>query len=150
MKNFLSHIFGEQPESDSREASTARDLQVATAALLLEIANADDEFADDEREVIVRLLKERFGITAVEVEEVLKATNRELDQRIDIYYFTKKINEQFTKAQKVEIIEMVWRVIYADNHLTGHEDYLVHRFAKLLRLGHSQMIDAKLRIKNEK
>jgi uncharacterized tellurite resistance protein B-like protein len=150
MKNFLSHIFGEHSDSDSSEKSTARDLQVATAALLLEVANADDEFADDEREVIVRLLKEHFGITSQEVEEVLKATSRELDKRIDIYYFTKQINEHFTKPQKIEIIEMVWRVIYADNHLTGHEDYLVHRFAKLLRLEHSLMIDAKLRIKNEK
>jgi uncharacterized tellurite resistance protein B-like protein len=123
---------------------------VATAALLLEIAGVDDEFTDEERSVIIKVLKDHFGITAAEVEEIIEATNAEIGKRIDLYYFTNQINEHFDADQKTAIIEMVWRVIYTDRHLNGHEDFLVHRFAKLLRLQHSQLIDAKLRVKAEK
>lgn len=150
MKEFLGNIFGRKQSAPSSKESSDHDLKVATAALLLEIARVDDEFTDEERAVIVRVLKERFGITRDEVEEILEATERELDKRIDLYYFTNRINEKFSTGLKIEIIEMIWRVIYTDNHLNGHEDYLVHRFAKLLRLQHSQLIEAKLRIKEDR
>lgn len=149
MKKFLDNIFGEEKTSGQSGKTSARDLQVAMAAMLLEIARVDDEFTDEEQAVIVEVLKKHFGITSDEVIEIIEATNRELDKRIDLYYFTNKINEHFELRQKIEIIELVWRVVYTDKHLDGHEDYLVHRFAKLLRLRHAQLIDAKLRVKGK-
>jgi uncharacterized tellurite resistance protein B-like protein len=150
MKSFLNNIFGEQQTTAQPKAPSSRDFQVATAALLLEIARIDDEFTDDERAVIIKTMKDHFGITAEEVEEILEATDAEIEKSLDLYHFTNRINEHFDLSQKIKIIEMVWRVIYTDQHLNGHEDFLVHRIAKLLRLQHSQLIDAKLRVKGEK
>jgi len=150
MKEFLGNIFGRPQATPAAGESSDRELIVATAALLLEIARVDDHFTDEERTVIVEILKEHFGITAGEVEEILEATDHELDKRIDLYYFTSRINEKYDIDRKIEIMEMIWSVIYTDDHLDGHEDYLVHRFAKLLRLPHSQLIEAKLRVKEKK
>jgi uncharacterized tellurite resistance protein B-like protein len=147
MKKFLGNIFGDSPEEAAKPSN--HDLAVATAALLLEIANVDDEFSDEELAEIVDTLRSYFKLTTEEGEAILEATREELEKRIDMYYFTNRINEHFEKDEKIKIIEMIWRVIYTDKHLHGHEDYLVHRFAKLLRLQHSQMIDAKLRVKAE-
>ena len=44
------------------------------------------------------------------------------------------------------IVEMVWKIAYADGFLDKHEDYLVHKLANLLRLTHKQLIDVKLKI----
>lgn len=150
MKSFLNNIFSKPETSAPKPEVAKRNLQVATAALLLEIAGVDDEFTDEERQVIIKVMKDHFGITSAEVEEILEATDEELNKRIDLYYFTNQINEHFDTEQKIAIIEMVWKVIYTDRHLNGHEDSLVHRFAKLLRLQHSQLIEAKLRVKAEK
>ena len=150
MKNFLGNIFGNDSDESSSDLRPDRKLKIAAAALLLEIAGADDEFSEQERSVIVETLKKLFGITSDEVDEILEETGQALNQSIDLYRFTNRINEHFDVHQKEKLIEMVWRGIYADQHLDGHEDFLVHRFAKLLRLHHSQLIDAKLRIKNEK
>ncbi|MCP4568022.1 MAG: TerB family tellurite resistance protein [FCB group bacterium] len=143
----MNNIFGESRVSE--ESTSEHNLMVATAALLLEIANIDDEFSEEEQREIVEVLKDRFNVTSDEVEEILKATQEDIDQRIDMYYFTNQINVHFSSPEKMQIIESVWRVIYADKHLDGHEDYLVHRFAKLLRLDHSQLIEAKLRVKKQ-
>ncbi len=147
MRKFLDNFFGDRQEKIPDKVDPERNLRIATAALLLEIAGVDDEFTDEERNEIIVTLKSRFNITTDEVNDILEATCGELEKRIDLYFFTNRINEHFDKAEKIEIIEMVWRVIYADRHLDGHEDFLVHRLAKLLRLQHSQLIDAKLRVK---
>jgi uncharacterized tellurite resistance protein B-like protein len=49
--------------------------------------------------------------------------------------------------EKLQIIENVWRIAYADGRLDKHEDYLVHKLATLLRLSHKQLIEAKLKAK---
>ncbi len=147
MKRFLNNIFSDS--SAGEETLTEHNLMVATATLLLEIANVDDEFTDEERREIVDVLKAHFEVTAEEIEEILEVTLEEIEKRIDLYYFTNQINDHFSALEKIKIIEMIWRVIYTDQHLNGHEDYLVHRFAKLLRLEHSQLIEAKLRVKKQ-
>ena len=147
MRNFFKKLMGDDSPQDSRRQTSAGNLEVATAALLVEIASFDNEFSDVERDTIVASLKGHFGLTDDQVEEILLMTREELEKRIDLYYFTNQINDYLDVSQKMEIMEMIWRVIYADRHLNGHEDFLVHRFAKLLRLDHSRMIEAKLRVK---
>ena len=51
-----------------------------------------------------------------------------------------------SEQKKTQIIEMVWEIIYIDGKLDQHEDYLVHKLARLLRLSHKQLIEAKLKI----
>ena len=78
--------------------------------------------------------------------ELIQATEEELKGSIDLWKFTNLINQNYSIEEKKQIIEMVWRVAYADGRLDKHEDYLVHKLAKLLRLTHKQLIDAKLKI----
>ena len=61
-------------------------------------------------------------------------------------YFSKKREDG---EGKLRIIEMFWKVAYADGRLDSHEDYLIHKLGKLLRLSHKQLIDAKLKTKNQ-
>ena len=75
----------------------------------------------------------------------MEAAKEELEGSIDLWRFTSLINENYTMAEKIEVIEEIWRIAYADGHLDKHEDYLVHKMADLLRLTHKQLIDAKLR-----
>ena len=46
-------------------------------------------------------------------------------------------------------MKMIWREIYADRHLNGHEDYLVHKMATILKLQHVQLIEAKMAVRDE-
>ncbi|MFH1700603.1 MAG: TerB family tellurite resistance protein [Candidatus Zixiibacteriota bacterium] len=149
MKKFFENLMGQRRSGATSEQSNKHDLQVATAVLLLEIAKIDDEFTDEERDEIILILKEHFEVGKEEVEKILEISQKEIDKQLDLYHFTKQINEQFRIDEKIKIIEMVWRVIYTDQQLNGHEDFLVHRFARLLRLDHDKLIDAKLRVKKE-
>jgi uncharacterized tellurite resistance protein B-like protein len=56
------------------------------------------------------------------------------------------INENFSREEKLKIMEAAWKIIYADEKLDKYEDHYVHFLADPLRPRHADFIDAKLRI----
>ena len=128
----------------------AQKIQVATCALLLEVANSDDEFSDVERERIVQILKTGFHLSDEYAQAVMDVSEHERKESIDLWSFTNLINEHYTLDEKIMIIEMVWKVIYADGKLDKYEDHLAHKLSRLLKLSHQQLIDAKLKIRDGK
>jgi uncharacterized tellurite resistance protein B-like protein len=148
VKRFFSRM-GADARAD-QQSDKPHDIRVATCALLLEMAHIDDEFSEAERENIILILKRDYRLSDEYANEIIQATEEELKGSIDIWQFTNLINQNYSIEEKNQIIEMVWRVAYADGRLDKHEDYLVHKLAKLLRLTHKQLIDAKLKIVHDK
>jgi uncharacterized tellurite resistance protein B-like protein len=125
---------------------SARKLQIATCALLVEMANSDDQFSNEEKERIVGILKNRFGLDDNQVDELFEITRQEIKNSLDLYGFARMINKHYNEAQKIAVIEIIWEVIYADSQLSAYEDYLVHKYHKMLDLTHAQFIEAKTRV----
>lgn len=123
-------------------------IQVAACALLLEMAAIDGEFSPAEQDSILAILQQEFALGALEATAVMEAAQAERAGSIDLWRFTNLINQDYPTADKIRVIEMIWKVIYVDGRLQGHEDHLVHKLAKLLHLGHAELIEAKLRVKN--
>ena len=62
------------------------------------------------------------------------------------YDLTRLINNGFSAAQKVKVIELMWEVAYADDKLQKYEEALVRKVADLIYVPHSDFIAAKHRI----
>ncbi len=129
-----------------RDAGTSHDIRVATSALFLEMSHIDGEFSESENEYIMSILK-KDGLSDEYSGALLEAAHEELEGSIDLWQFTNLINQNYSAAEKLQIIETVWRIAYTDGKLDKHEDYLLHKLAKLLRLTHKQLIEAKLKAK---
>jgi len=129
------------PGNDSK----THDVNIATCALLLEIAQIDGEFSDEERENIVEILKKEFQLSPEYIEEITQIADQELKESHDLWKFTNLINNYYDHKEKIKIIEIVWKVIYSDGNLDKHEDYLVHKLSRLLNMRHSELINAKLK-----
>jgi len=131
-----------------KEEDSAERIQVATCALLLEVANSDDAFIDIERDNIIQILKKDFQLSDEYAKELMKLSDRKRKESIDLWQFTHLINEHYSLEEKIKVIEMVWKVIYADGKLDKYEDHLVHKLSNLLQLSHKQLIDAKLKVRD--
>jgi uncharacterized tellurite resistance protein B-like protein len=145
-KRFFSRSKGGSKGSDGSEAD-GHDVRVATCALLLEMSYIDGAFTRSERERMITLLKKRFGLSHSHAESLMASAHEEREESVDLWRFARLINEHYSLEEKLRIIETIWDMAYADGRLDKHEDYLVHKLAKLLRLTHSQLIDAKLKVK---
>ena len=136
----------EKNQSKGRQRERPHDPRIATCAILLEMANIDGEFSATERENMITILKGHYHIPDEYVDQLIEAANEELEQSVDLWRFTNLINRNYSMEEKRRIIEMVWEIAYRDGRLDKHEDYLMHKLAKLLHLTHKQLIQAKMKV----
>lgn len=124
-------------------------VQVATCALLLEMAQADNDFNPLEEKLIKDLLEYKFDLSPQAQADLIRYSRRELDVSADTFLFTREINANFSQEEKVEILEVLWRLVYADGHLDKYEDALIRQIAHLLKIPAQQSIEIKIRTLNE-
>ena len=148
MINTIRAIFnGGRRDKPETAAEKERKTRLAAAVLLLEAAHADDECSEEELRHIRATLQSSFGISQKETEELLNLADRTRETEVDLWQFSNRINTELSPEERLQIMENIWRIIYADGRLDSHEDHFAHKAANLLRLQHSQMIAAKLKAK---
>lgn len=132
----------EQPQTDN----SAERLKIATCVVLLEVAQIDEEFTDDERHQIVGILQKRYELSEEDAHELLDASTQSREQSVDLWHFTNQLNQQCTNEEKMLIVEEVWRVVFADNGIHGNESAFMRQLGSLLNLGPQHIIEAKVKI----
>ena len=146
LKDFFTNEISLTRDPSSGKADVDRNIQVATCALMIEMASIDDKFEPVEKQRIIDYFKKTFGMAQQAIDELMAIAANELDTKIDLWGFTNLINQHYAPEQKIKIMEIIWEVIYADGQLTAHEDYLVHKLYKMFNLTHAQMIEAKMKV----
>jgi uncharacterized tellurite resistance protein B-like protein len=137
------------PQEENPAAAHDR-AAVATCVLLLEAARADFDFRDDERRHILEVLRSRFDLSEEEATDLFHAADEVREESSDLWRFTRTLNETYSTEEKIEVVEELWRLMYSDGVLSGHEDHLIHKLRTLLNLNHKQLIDAKMRVLDER
>jgi len=148
MKRFFEKIRAEETEFISN--STDHDIRVATCALLVEIARIDETFSQDELELLLSILKDKYGLSRDNAEDLILEAEKELENSLDLWQFAKLINENYSNQEKIEIIETLWRIVFVDGKMDQHEHYLMGKLKNLLRLSQNQLIEAKLKVLHSK
>ncbi len=150
IKSFFNHHLlppeadGEIETETESEAEHQRH-QVAACALLLELAHADDEFTDDERRHIEKVLTRHFRVPVETVRELMTLAEAERSQAVDLYQFTSLITSSYDEGQRMVLAEVMWGLVYADGELAKHEDYLMRKLSNLLQLRPGYLAEARKR-----
>lgn len=149
MLGLIKKILGQQHEGDSSASDRVRDAHVALCVLLLEAAHADGECSIAEKEHVIATLMENYDIPRKDIDELLTSGYKERKDSVDLFRFTRYMNNTLTKKEKLDVMDSVWRVIHIDGHLEAHEDHFAHKLANLLRLSHKELIDSKIRARKQ-
>lgn len=118
-----------------------------TALLLVEISRSDSEIDESELEAITRALQSSCSsIDTAEIEEIVSTARHDAEATISFRDHVRQINKGCTREQKIELIEQMWRVAYADGDLDKYEEYTIRKLSDLLYVEHQEFIKAKLRV----
>lgn len=110
------------------------DLSRAVAALLVEAATMDSDFTAAERATIERLLQDRFDLPPERVRALVAAAEQTISGATQLFPFTREICRSLSPEARSGIIEMLWRVAYADGTLDPDEDALIRHVASLIHV----------------
>jgi uncharacterized tellurite resistance protein B-like protein len=106
----------------------------------------DSTFDAAERTRIGELIRERFALGADEATDLIAEAERAVSASVQWHGFTSAIKDGFDHAERVELIEMLWAVAYADGELHDYEASLLRRIAGLLYVSDRESGEARKRV----
>lgn len=142
IKNYFEELLQNKTEDNTPHKNT---IELASAALMIEISLADDHIHEEERRVIKKLLSSNFNLEQNEIDELIELAEDEVDHAVSLYEFTRLLNDSLSMQEKVNIIENLWHVAYADSVIDKYEEYYIRKVADLLYISHSNYIQSKLK-----
>ena len=131
LDRLLSFIGGAAEADAARRPDRVR---LAAAALLVEVVRMDEGVDALERRRIAELLAQRFALSPPEVQALLEEAEQEAERSSQLFAFTREIDDVFAYEERVELIEMLWEVAYADDNLHHLEANLMRRIVGLLHV----------------
>jgi uncharacterized tellurite resistance protein B-like protein len=118
---------------------------LAAAALMIEVLKSDFEYHDEEWAALRTALEEHLDLTHEEIEQVIELANAEVEHAVSLHGFTRCIINSYSMQERVDLVEMLWRVAWADDVLSDNEQHLMRKISSLLYIPHKDYIGAKQR-----
>lgn len=140
----------EQIGAKGKDASITSPISknLITAALMIEVMQADFSLDEREQQAFISVLKQSFDLDENEVIELEELAHAKVEEATSLYEFTRQINDNFSAGEKLELIRNMWRVAFADGEIDRYEDGVIRRVAELIYVAHSDFIRMKLEVKN--
>lgn len=105
--------------------------KLAVAALLVHLAAVDGAAKPEEREAVKGALMDFYSLGDDEVEKLIEEAMRRDAESVDFYRFTSALSS-LDSSERIEIIRMMWQVVFADSKNHELEDNMVWRIAELI------------------
>ena len=148
MINRIKALFADKGRSSGPEADphSHDELQLAAAALLVEAATLDGHYGETEQAAIDKLLREKFALKDEEARSLHDLAVTEQSEANQLLGFTRAIKDRYSLEERIELIEMIWEVVYADGELHDYEANLLRRLGGLLYVSDRERGDARKRV----
>jgi uncharacterized tellurite resistance protein B-like protein len=118
----------------------ADDYRVAAAALLVHVATLDHDLTDSTRQKLGALLKAQFSLTDALTDELIQAAVAADRDAVDFYHFTHLLMRTLDEKGRLRVVEMLWKMAFADGAISEFEDNVMWRVADLLAVSPHERI----------
>ena len=125
----LKSIFDKKIEEENEQFDT---VQIAISTLMIQTAVYDGVFDEQEKSEILELIKKYFNFSEDQKLSLFKIAMKVNDDSNDMQQFTRTLNDNLSEEEKLNIIEMLWRIIISDGHIDDYENTLIRKISGLL------------------
>ncbi len=146
LRNFLKKTA--EPEA-TVAGFDATDRQLAQAALMFHVIAADGIVYDEEKQKLHQILETRYELTSVEAQQLIEEARQADNEAIDLYGFTSILKRQLSEQERLDLIENLWEMVYADGEIHELEDNVVWRIAELLAIDKRDRMEMKRKVRNK-
>ncbi len=147
MLNAIKALLNSETDNEAGLANEVKNKPtLAVAALMVEVMTADHDQDEIEIAVLKRLLKKQFQLSDDVADSLFQGALQAHNDATDYFAFTRQINEEYSMAEKIQLIESLWQMAAADDDIQAVEQHVIRRVAGLLHVSHSDFIACKLKV----
>jgi uncharacterized tellurite resistance protein B-like protein len=132
MIDAIRRFFADITRGDERPALGEDELRLAVAALLFHVIAIDGVVSDSERATLADVLKRHFNLDPSQTTALVAAAEGADAEAVDLYGFTSVLKARLDAADRERIVELMWKLVFADGQVHEFEDNVVWRVAELL------------------
>ncbi len=145
MFSSISSIFKQLLEGQDLSKSSVTSPDIAVAALLCQVASADQQIDEHERQAKQSLLTHLLDIDKSDAKILLEKAEKRATESVSFYEFTTQLRDM-EQEKRFELVKAMWEVANADDYIDPLEDAVIRQVAELLYVDHSEFIRAKLSV----
>lgn len=144
----MFNFFKKNKKSENINDSPSFEMELTAAVLAYEIARSDGEISDDELTVLMQEVEKVSSKVGKDKYEVFKIIEIYSKDSVSFYEFIEDINKNYTKVEKLSLLNFMWKIAYADGNLEVNEEKLIRRLADLIKIKDLEVLKLKDNAKN--
>ena len=145
----IRQFFDRLTDADDTVDMGEEEVRLAVAALLYHVIAVDGVVTPAESATLGELLKSRFGLDIQTTRSLVAAAETADEEAVDLYRFTSLLKQRLDIADRERIIEMMWRLVFADGGMHEFEENVVWRVAELLAVPSQVRIRLKQAVRDQ-
>ena len=123
------------------------DKNLLIIALLIHAAKIDENYTENEKEIVRKVIMDLNKVNADEANELLKLAEKKEEESNQIIEFTKEI-KKYSMEFKLKIVEIIWKIVYSDGTSDDYESNLIRRICGLLYISDKDNGIIKTKVQN--
>ena len=124
------------------------EIELTAAVLAYEIARIDGNISSDELSILmeeIKVISRKVGKKESEILNIIEIYSKD---SVSFYEFVEDIDKNYTKSDKLSLLEFMWRIAYADGNLDVDEEKLIRRLAVMIKIKDIEVLKLKNITKN--
>ena len=130
-----------------KENESPDNKNVLIVALLIHAAKIDENYTENEKKIIKKVIMDLNEISSNQADELLKLAEKKEEESNQIIEFTKEI-KKYSMEFKLKIVEIIWKIVYSDGISDDYESNLIRRICGLLYISDKDNGIIKAKVQN--
>ena len=130
-----------------KENKSPNNKNVLIIALLIHAAKIDENYTENEKKIIKKVIMDLNEISSNQADELLKLAEKKEEESNQIIEFTKEI-KKYSMEFKLKIVEIIWKIVYSDGTSDDYESNLIRRICGLLYISDKDNGIIKAKVQN--
>ncbi|AYG60825.1 TerB family tellurite resistance protein [Rhizobium jaguaris] len=135
-QEFFQNLTKDHPKS----GFAPDDPRIAVAALCFQVMEADGKIEESEKKRLRKLLKTQYGLDGRQLDALIAAGQRAESEAVDYYRFTSDLKRHLNSEQRLELLGILWDIVYADGERSEMEDHAIWRIADLMGISDRERV----------
>ncbi len=146
MLNLLKDLLtGEQASKPAAD----RCIKQVAAALMIEVARADNNVQKDELAKITELIARHQDLDYEVVKAIVNEAHLDSDDATSLFEFTKVVNDTLDDPKKLDLVLNMWRIAWVDGEIDPNEEHIIRRVSDLIYIPHAKFMWARSTARDE-